>query len=151
MTPNTEGDPIQIQADVSLGVCYDVCIPVEVSINAELPKRLVFNKIEISAALDLGAEEASVLNLRASCDYSKGDDGISIGVEVMGEMEFNAGSRIFIEYPGEGWLAQKGTMPSGQTLKTTALFYTEVPDEFAGEDVRLSVLHDDRIFEFDGC
>ena len=151
ITPTNPEAQISVDVSVQFGVCDDVCIPVEQSLQALLPMRLGFDQEVINATLSRQVEDASAGGVKAVCDLAKAEDGMAIGVEVEGEMNFAAADLVFIEYSGDGWMAQRETHVAGEKLHSSALYYTEAVDDFLSSNLLLTVLTGGRAFEISGC
>lgn len=155
ITPHTEGQ-IELDGDILLGVCRDICMPLEGAVRATLPNREFDPERDaaILAALDDRADtrlEAGVS--AADCSAEPISDGMRITAKVtmpaLGDMEHVA----FELRQGEVWLSEAMTMRSGDLLTTYA---DAVPPTGAPFDVdlsalRLTVISQGRAVDISGC
>ncbi|MBU2981882.1 hypothetical protein KO498_08645 [Lentibacter algarum] len=81
VTPKNAGKPVKLKGTFGLGVCKDICIPIEVQLEALLPVKAAQSQPAIKAALarePMSAARAGVRNLH--CDLSPGNDGLTLAV-----------------------------------------------------------------------
>lgn len=93
ISPRDDGQPATVQATVDLGVCRDVCVPLQVHVSADLPRDRTRPDERIRAALadrPLTAGEAGAGAM--ACTVSAATDGLTLEVGVrlpsMGEGEY---------------------------------------------------------------
>jgi len=81
--PKDSTAPIALRGQLSIGVCREVCIPLELSVHGALPAEVVAPDPQIAAALastPLSAAEAGVR--RVTCQLEPTEDGAQIRVRL---------------------------------------------------------------------
>ncbi|MEM6276377.1 MAG: protein-disulfide reductase DsbD domain-containing protein, partial [Pseudomonadota bacterium] len=82
VTREDANEPIRLQAEVSLGVCEEICIPAFVSIDALLPAQGAADEQIIAALGDRPMTEAEAGVGDVVCSVMPIDDGLSLTVTV---------------------------------------------------------------------
>jgi DsbC/DsbD-like thiol-disulfide interchange protein len=118
LTPARPGRPIALQGHIEIGVCEDICIPVDLSLSAALRGPGEADDL-ISAALARGTEGQSPVT-RATCALVPTDHGADLAVHLtvprLGRSEF-----VVVEWPDQqAWVADSATHREGDTLVTRA-------------------------------
>ncbi|SDW28142.1 protein-disulfide reductase DsbD domain-containing protein [Roseicitreum antarcticum] len=145
--------PMAIAADVTIGVCLDVCVPVDLQVSAALRGQGAPDP-QISAALNLRATAATAAGLRGvSCDISPDGDGLRlrVGLEMpaLGPAEV-----VVIEAPGSGlWVSDAKTARQGDTLHAEVSLRGPRHGAVALDRsaLRITVMTVDRMVEHRGC
>lgn len=152
INPKTVGGDIQIKASMDFGVCEDVCVPVQVDLNAQLPQRAVMGKSLITQSLNKVATSGKSTGIQsATCNFKPTDDGIEIHANVRRNSGFKDQSVLILEYPTDDWLNQGETKVMGNTVQATAVLYGKNTPVLDRSKLRLTVLSDGTAIEIAGC
>lgn len=154
LTPKTEGQPIRLRAEVEIGVCSDICVPVTVEVAQDLPPDRGSPDPQIAAALAARPYTASEAGVsRVSCRIQPIEGGLRVQAEVdmpaMGRDEI-----VVIETDNPSlWVAQSDSRRSGTHLRAEAdIFHVEGRGfllDRAG--LRLTVLSEGDAVDIRGC
>lgn len=83
ITPRRAGRPVTLKGEVSLGVCRDVCMPMQARLSARLPEGAAEVDKAITRALDRRPSTAAEAGLdRIRCDVAPIDDGLRLTAEL---------------------------------------------------------------------
>ena len=152
-TPKTKGRPINIKAQLEIGVCEEVCIPVNVTLRATL-KGTGASVPAIQAALNArpkSGREAGVRNV--TCKISPIEDGFKI--EAALDVPKQGGSEFaVIEIPGQPvWVSEAKTKRKGKRVSAVAeiLPTTSAPFLFDRSNVRITVIGAKAAVDVLGC
>jgi len=146
--------PLYPVAEMSLGVCESVCVPVTLRFSAELAPHRARRDARILAAIGDRPETAAEAGAgHVSCDIQPIMDGLrikaSMALPPLGQDEF-----AIFELPDRTiWIGQSETRRKGEMLFASAEM---VPPEarpflLSRSDVRITVLSDDRAVSIEGC
>lgn len=78
LTPKRTGKDIRLKGRLSIGVCQDICVPLELNIEANLQAGAVADKAHIDTAL---ANVPASKKHAAHCSISQGERGLLVTVE----------------------------------------------------------------------
>lgn len=145
--------PMAIAADVTIGVCLDVCVPVDLHISGALRGPGAPDP-QITAALARRATTAAGAGLRGvRCDLSPDGDGLQLRVGL--EMPALGPSEVVvIEAPGSGlWVSDAETARQGDWLNADVSLRAPRRGAVALDRsaLRITVLTADRMVEHRGC
>ncbi|MGB5557704.1 MAG: protein-disulfide reductase DsbD domain-containing protein [Paracoccaceae bacterium] len=152
ITPTAAGKDISVRASVELGVCEEICLPMQVDLRADL----------VSDAADDPAIRASLSNQPATA-RSMGVSGatcvvdpITDGLRVTARVEMpDLGSEVAVlELPDKTiWISQSDMAREGGILSATADMVpaNAAPFLLNRSDLRITVLGDDQAVEIQGC
>ena len=112
ITREDPSQPVHLRAEISLGVCEEICIPAFVSIDAALPSSGAADT-EISAALaDRPMTEAEARVSRVTCQVRPSEDGLTLTMTV--DMPpLSAGEAAVIETADPTVWMTAGARPAG--------------------------------------
>lgn len=154
LTPIDPARPVVFAADITLGVCRDVCIPVDLRLRAELsaPGR---PDAVIEAALAQTPRPAQDAGLRsARCGLEPAERN---GMRLRAELdlpETGANERVIVELPGqEARVRDLGSLRNGDLLRGEALITPPRRGTLSVNraDIRLTVLSDAGAVQHTGC
>lgn len=148
IVPHDPSRPIDLRATVTMGVCKDICVPVEVDFRALLEGPGAPDG-SISAAL----ADAPDREGRASCRVEPIADGLRV-TATLAVPRAGADEMVVFE-PGEPdiWVSDAELTRQGGQLVAVADLVPPQGQPFALDRsaLRLTVLGDDRVFELAGC
>ena len=152
-TPN---QPSILNGQITIGVCRDICMPVDLSIRAELPSR-GHPDPQITAALARAPRPAHEAGLRhVACMVEPHERGLSLAAELL-MPPLHTDELVILELPDSPlWVRSLDTRRDGSTLTATA--HVSAPpgkgdtalviDRAA---VRVTVLGGPQAVEHEGC
>ena len=150
LKPKNPAQQITFQGRLDLGVCKDICIPVQHELNASLSRLLSFDRDLIEDAMtQVADQDASAF--RISCEFTKTDDGFDISARVETEETLSRPALLFVEYDGGEWIAQGKTKRRKGALTNTASVFATDLNSIDPADVTLTVVERDRVREITGC
>lgn len=142
------GEPVQLRGEVELGVCEDICVPVTVQFQAELP-----TKGTASDHLRASMADRPELGGAMTCAISPIADGLRLvattDLPAMGENEV-----VVIEASEAGvWVSNAITTRTGRqvTAEVEMVPPSAKPFALARSNVRMTVLAGGRAMEIIGC
>lgn len=152
VTPRDPSLPIHLRANIDMGVCSDICVPVSMRIGAELPQG-GSDDAAIRAALadqPMSARSAGLSGLR--CHVEPIRDGLRLTAEI--DMPGGAEDVTVFETPDpELWVSESTTRREGGRLISTADLIPARggPVALDRSRVTITVLGDSRAAELRGC
>ncbi|MFV2034169.1 MAG: protein-disulfide reductase DsbD domain-containing protein, partial [Halocynthiibacter sp.] len=154
LTPEQSGQPIRIAGRIQIGVCENVCIPVELPLEANLLVASSRPDRAIQAALDARPLTAARAGVGAvTCAIEPISEGLRmtarISVPSTGGEEFTV-----IELPDQRiWVSEAEVSRNGRELSATSdLIPPEArPFSLNRSEVLITVLGRDRAIEIEGC
>ncbi len=155
ISPRRDGRPITVKGRVALGVCRDVCMPMEASFRAVLPATGEgAGSAAIRAALEARPQSGAEAGLRAiSCDVEPIADGLRVTARLtlprLGKDEV-----AVIEPPDQSiWVSPTTLTRSGNTLTLVSDLVPAngKPFALARSDIRISVFAGGKGVDIDGC
>ena len=154
LTPKTHGDPISLEGELALGVCQEVCMPMDATISVVLPSRDVGPKGPIKRALRQRPDTASEAGLRrAVCDVEPISDGLRVTVKI--DMPRVGGDEVVVVETADPsvWVSEVYTSRSAGALTTIAELVPSSGKPFLlnRSDLRMTVLADGRGVDIRGC
>lgn len=154
LTPRQDGQPIRLRAEVEIGVCRDICVPVTTDLAQDLPPDRGAPDPQIAAALaarPYSASEAGVTRVTCSIQPIKG------GLRVLSEVDMPVMGRdeiLVLETDNPSlWVAQSESRRTGNRLRSeTDIFHVEgrgfLLDRAA---LRLTILSNGDAVDIRGC
>ncbi|PID36292.1 MAG: hypothetical protein CR993_05475 [Rhodobacterales bacterium] len=153
IVPVDAGAPIRVVADISLGICHDICMPMQAKLRAELPVSGV-RMPRIEAALVARPDSAAEAGLvSAHCTVEPIADGVRVTAKLhlpaLGDTEF-----VVMEADQRDiWISEAMSARRGDLLTATADF---VPPKAAPFDLnpmslRLTIISSGRAVDIHGC
>lgn len=148
LTPNSDGE-ITLRGEMNIGVCDEICLPMNIKLNANLPNAGSVNP-QISASL---VDHPKVHKSGASCSISPIADGLKLTTQIkvasLGSMEV-----VVVELPDKAiWVSEAKTTRDGQVLTSSVEMVPPNAAPFALQrsDIRITVLGSEKAVEFQGC
>lgn len=152
ITPLDPAVPVTLEADISLGVCNEICMPAHLALTRALPMAQTPDAA-ITAALAKAPLEASVAGLSGlRCAVQTIDDGLRVTATMT--LPAGLGAETVVLEPGDPvWVSDAVVHREGNTLSATADLvpgpgktYTLTP-----QTLRVTVLSAGRAVEVTGC
>jgi DsbC/DsbD-like thiol-disulfide interchange protein len=154
LTPKQAGKGIKLQAEIEIGVCSDICVPVTLNLTQDLPHGNKKPDPRIVAALanrPATAREAKVG--RVFCTISAMDDGLHLRAEV-NVPRLGADEVAILETANPKiWVAQSSTRREGGRLISESDLYHVDGRSFALQrsGLRLTILGGKKSVDIQGC
>ena len=154
LTPADPSRPILLRAEVELGVCRDLCVPMTVSVSGELQAMGGGPDPAISAALAARPQTAAEGRVRGvTCSVDPIADGLRITARI--DMPSLGGGEVAVfELPDPGiWVSESRNDRQGGTLVSAseAVPPSGAPFALDRSALRITVLGHDRAVEIRGC
>jgi len=153
MTPAEEGAPIRVRAGVELGICRDICVPLQARIEADLAPGSARDPA-IAAALDrrpATAREAGVAAL--ACEVEPIADGLRLTARI--DMPPLGRDEVAVfELPDQTvWISEASGQRDGSRLTAASDLVPAAGGPFLLDrsEVRITVLGGGRAVELRGC
>lgn len=152
--PRREGDDIRLKGRVALGVCRDVCMPMEARFDAVLRADGSAGTAEIRNALAQRPDTADEAGLsQLDCAVEPISDGLRITAEI--DMpRVGTGEFVVFEAPvPDLWVSQAVVTREGGVLRATSDLVPPAGQPFAlsRADLRITVLAQGRAVDLHGC
>lgn len=153
-TPARPDAPIRVAADLQIGVCEDICLPVSRTIRAELSPDARAVDPAISAALadrPLTAAEAGLRSL--TCTLSPVEDGLAIVARL--DLPDTGGREAVVFEPADPgvWVSDSAISREGRILTARAEMIPPeaIPLVLDRSTLRVTVVGRDRSVAVQGC
>lgn len=163
LTPTDAGAPIMLRAQVALGICKDICIPVQIALQADVSGQMP-NHPAIAAALANQPTAASAAGVGdVSCSAQPISDGMRLTARIALPAQMGAAPAItsaiaaetvVIEHQAAAiWASGAVTQRSGDWLVSEVDLVPPQakPFDLRGEDLRMTVLMQDAAVDIQGC
>ena len=152
--PIDKKQPIHLSITIDFGICSDVCVPIQTSVEERLSERTSFGKKNILDTL-----EKTILSGNKSpfkivkCNIVPIKDGFEVNAFFEGLASFDKDTLGVVEYPVKqnGWINQKASLVSGNQLNVHATVYNKSIHFIDRSDLTLTIFTKNKAFEFDGC
>jgi hypothetical protein len=152
--PIDKKQPIHLSITIDFGICSDVCVPIQTSVEEKLPERTSFGKKNILDTL-----EKTILSGNKSpfkivkCNIVPIKDGFEVNAFFEGLASFDKDTLGVVEYPVKqnGWINQKASLISSNQLSVHAIVYNKSIHFIDRSDLTLTIFTKNKAFEFDGC
>lgn len=144
VTPVDPGQPVDLRALVDLGLCLDICVPAQVTLQAPLAKSGPDPLIQ--DALAMRPQQAPD---QPQCDVESIEDGMRVTARFAGQAP-----EVAIELPGQPvWVSQPELSRQGDMLVAQADFVAENGKPFPLDPSRLllTLIDTDHATEYRGC
>ncbi len=153
-TPEAVEKPIEMKAQVTLGVCRDICVPISLQFNVDLSPDETSPDPEIRQALAAQPETAQKAGVGAvTCQIEPIKDGLRVTATI--DIPSTGGEETAVlEAPDQSiWVGQAETVRKGGTLIARAEMVppSNAPFELDSAKVRITVLGSDRAVDIRGC
>lgn len=151
ITPKEAGDEVYFVTAIDMGICKEICVPVEVNVSAELDGNGAADPV-ISAAL---RATPTPRNGIAHCVAEPIADGMRVTARITFDATATeAGEIALFELTNKPvWISESVSHREGGDLISTAEFVPDAgkPFEIDLKSVRLTVLSGGEAFEVMGC
>lgn len=154
IAPRNPGKPIKLRARLDLGVCKDVCIPHQMTLDAVIDDHSTKPTAAIAAALaarPLSAQEGKVRS--AKCSLKPNSYGMEIRADVV--MPALGGREVVVIEPGQPniWMSETDVSRKGNQLTATGDLAAKNGSALALDrsDITITVLGGSHAVEIDGC
>jgi DsbC/DsbD-like thiol-disulfide interchange protein len=153
VTPIDPSQPIELQAQVDLGVCDEICMPAIVTLSAEL-KAPGMRDEAIRAALQsvpLTAQQAGLKTI--SCEVEPIDDGLRLTAKIALAPRGKTETVAFETRDASVWVGEAQTSRSGNMLTSVTDMVANSGTPFALDrsGVTVTILGEGRAVEIAGC
>ncbi len=120
ITPKQVGAPIRLKARLTLGICRDICMPLQARVALELP-RSDRPDPRIQRALNLRPDTAAEAGVeKVTCQISAARDGLEVTARLTLPRQ-GAREVVVMETPNpEVWVSEADVVRSGATLTASA-------------------------------
>lgn len=147
-----DGQPAQLVGTIEIGVCDEICVPVNLAFAIDLPEAGRRDPLIVAALVDqpLTAEEADA---QAICTMAPGADGVGLTVHLaMPPLGRNEVVVIESDDPGL-WVSEATSQRDGDTLVATveALARDGGPLAIDRSGLRITVLGEGKAVDIQGC
>ncbi|MCR8724930.1 protein-disulfide reductase DsbD domain-containing protein [Frigidibacter sp. ROC022] len=145
--------PIALRGELDMGVCLDICVPVQVRISADIPAQGTHDP-RIAAALADRAQTAAEAGLKgASCAVEPISDGLRLTARIT--LPKQGGSEVVVvETPTPGvWVSDAASLRKGGVLQAVADLVPPEAQPFALDrsSLRFTVIGAGRAVDIQGC
>lgn len=153
LTVNDPGASAQMRGQVQIGVCEDVCVPVLLNFDAELPTDGARDPVIVAALLDRPQTQAEAGVGQVSCAISPISDGLQMTARV--DMAPMRGTEAVVIEAGDQqvWVSEPQTWRDGNALYARADMVHVTGAGFAlnRSQVRITVLANGKSVDIQGC
>ena len=155
ITPQNAAQPAHIAAQIQIGVCNTICVPVDLTIALDLPTQgSAPHQDLIKAALaDQPMTASSARVGEVECTLNPISDGLALTVEI--DMPSAGGTETVLIETADPlvWVAETASTRQGGTLTATTELVHVSGQAFALDrsGVRMTVLGTDRAVDIQGC
>jgi len=146
--PADPAQPVALVADLDLGICHEVCVPVQLSLSASLEGKGAADP-QIAAAIAAEPKPSPGL---AQCTTEPIRDGVRVKAEI--SVPEAAGQVALFELRSTPmWVSEPQSARAGDILQASAEFVPEDGRPFALDqtDLRITVVSEAGAIEIDGC
>ncbi len=152
-TPMDPTRPIRLHGTMDIGVCDDVCVPISLTVQADLPPKGGMDPV-IAEALSDQPRPARDLNLRSlRCEVEPIPDGLRLTAR-MDMPALGPQEAVVIELADAGvWVSQTTVQREGMHLSASADLVPPDAAPFALDrsDLRLTLIGTGVAYELSGC
>jgi len=152
-TPRTDGRPMALMAQITIGVCNETCVPVDLTLSMPLRGAGAPDPF-ITAALSRRAEGSTGAGLtRATCRVEPGESGAELTLRAA-LPRLGAHEHLVVELPGtEYWVSDSQTWREGGELVARARVRAPARGAVSIDrsSVAFTILTDDRMVVHQGC
>ena len=152
--PIDKKQPIHLSITIDIGICSDVCVPIQTSVEERLPERTSIGKKNILDTLEKAILSGNKSPFKiVKCNVIPIKDGFEVNAFFEGLTSFDKDTLGVVEYPVKqnGWINQKASLVSGNQLNVHATVYNKSIHFIDRSDLTLTIFTKNKAFEFDGC
>ena len=154
VTPRVAGQPITLRLTLDMGVCQDICVPVNVTTAAVLPATATTSDPRIRAALADRAFTKSEANVsRVTCDLRLTPKGALLTATLAMPQVGQSEEVVFEPADPRLWVSEPKTARQGNTLMATAHVQAPrgQPLSLDRSGLRITVIGERGAAEIRGC
>ena len=152
--PIEKKQPIHLSITIDFGICSDVCVPIQTSVEERLPERTSIGKKNILDTLEKVILSGNKSPFKiVKCNIVPIKDGFEVNAFFEGLASFDKDTLGVVEYPVKqsGWINQKASLISSNQLSVHAIVYNKSIHFIDRSDLTLTIFTKNKAFEFDGC
>ena len=152
--PIDKKQPIHLSVTIDFGICSDVCVPIQTTVEKRLPERTSIGKKNILDTLEKAILSGNKSPFKiVKCNIVPIKDGFEVNAFFEGLASFDKDTLGVVEYPVKqnGWINQKASLVSGNQLNVHATVYNKSIHFIDRSDLTLTIFTKNKAFEFDGC
>ena len=152
--PIDKKQPIHLSITIDFGICSDVCVPIQTSVEERLPERTSIGKKNILDTLEKAILSGNKSPFKiVKCNIVPIKDGFEVNAFFEGLASFDKDTLGVVEYPVKqnGWINQKASKISSNQLSVHATVYNKPIHFIDRSDLTLTIFTKNKAFEFDGC
>lgn len=141
---------VRLKGELEVGVCDEICIPVQFSFDATLPAQTTASSAQIRSALKTSASENAS---PATCAFTPKPDGMGIEITAT-STKLGGVEHAVVEHRDQSlWVRPAEVQRSGNTLtiQTEISDDNRIPSGLQRSDLRITLVGDKKMVEFDGC
>lgn len=152
VTPNANG-PIQFSGEMLIGVCEEICVPAQLSFDAELPTDGARDSAIVATLIDrpATANEAGVTS--ALCQISPMENGVTVTATLT--LPATGGEEVVVVEANDPliWVSEADVSRSGNQLTASADLIHANANSFALDRsaMRFTVFGADTVVDIQGC
>jgi hypothetical protein len=152
--PIDKKQPIHLSITIDFGICSDVCVPIQTTVEKRLPERTSIGKKNILDTLEKAILSGNKSPFKiVKCNIVPIKDGFEVNAFFEGLTSFDKDTLGVVEYPVKqnGWINQKASLISSNQLSVHAIVYNKSIHFIDRSDLTLTIFTKNKAFEFDGC
>ena len=152
--PIDKKQPIHLSITIDFGICSDVCVPIQTSVEERLPERTSIGKKNILDTLEKAILSGNKSPFKiVKCNIVPIKDGFEVNAFFEGLASFDKDTLGVVEYPVKhnGCINQKASLISSNQLSVHAIVYNKSIHFIDRSDLTLTIFTKNKAFEFDGC
>ena len=152
--PIDKKQPIHLSITIDFGICSDVCVPIQTTVEERLPERTSIGKKYILDTLEKAILSGNKSPFKiVKCNIVPIKDGFEVNAFFEGLASFDKDTLGVVEYPVKqnGWINQKASLISSNQLSVHAIVYNKSIHFIDRSDLTLTIFTKNKAFEFDGC
>ena len=152
--PIDKKQPIHLSITIDFGICSDVCVPIQTSVEERLPERTSIGKKNILDTLEKAILSGNKSPFKiVKCNIVPIKDGFEVNAFFEGLASFDKDTLGVVEYPVKqnGWINQNASLISSNQLSVHAIVYNKSIHFIDRSDLTLTIFTKNKAFEFDGC
>ncbi len=154
-SPTIIGEVIEITAQLELGVCKDICVPIKIPLQGAFGATAGQDGFLIELALADGATLAPEAGYTAlSCALTPVEDGYSLSATLSHPADAETARVITIEAANpEIWVSPVVFQANGDSLQaqTLLLNYGDAAFKIDPADIRITVISENQAVDIQGC
>lgn len=153
LVPQRPGEPIVLNAEIEMGVCKDICVPMGTHVSAEIPLQGADDPAIRAALADRPVDGRAAGVARVACDVEPIADGLQLTARI--DMpRIGANEVAVFELPDQAiWVSESQGHRDGQrlTARSDLVPPSGTPFLLDRSQVRITVLGEGRAVEMWGC